>query len=690
MSKSNTRAIIDANIRQNGQQLITGQVLNATLNEMVTDYAEQAALDAFKEKVDALALGAFYGYFPDSSSLPVDITTPGYAYVGLDNPYKIWNFNGKSWSDSGTSIDMNDADEEDITRNADGKLQFKDRTYGDGMGYTILRKDKTFAEQVTQANTIYEIRYNFDLSGESINLPKNSTLYFDGGRIYNGILVGDVSKIVSINSEILPNIIMTGTWNVNCAYPNWFGAKGNNTTDDTDAVRLALYNCVTNNIPLVFPQGYIFYVTDAINYFDGEYKSYRINIFGEYPARIGGYAPIGYGGIRLSDNINLFANASISGSITNMGVFGVRSNNVHFFDKCTLNQFVLENSSIGNIGIFLHDTGLTGVTHIRNNIFLSCFYFHKNTERATTIVDSAISYNYINGGAEPVDNSCFEFTNGNGSIIDHNFIDYYRTIFNVNNSAESSTITCALPLSIANEYQVFRYFYTKINVSSLVLESVGDVFNWTDPSKLAKLQTYLPIKEDVTIANVDVPMDLPPYIAFLRNIDSIVMRDIKLEQNVGIPFYIWSEITDYVHSKFELSFSQSRMRLNLLDITKNQSIYSNGQYRQNKVSISGIDIITDTLPSLTLGWGHIPNGLMVLCDNIRYTSNIIYNPESQSWRFSWVDELGNEFGKQKAGTTAQRPGATKLIAGETYFDTTINKMIVWNGSAWVNMDGSNL
>lgn len=192
MSKPNTRAIIDANIRQNGQQLITGQVLNATLNAMVTDYAEQAALDGLKEKVDALALGAFYGYFPDSASLPADVTTPGYAYVGSDNPYEIWNFNGESWSDSGTSIDMNDADEEDITRNADGKLQFKDRSYGDGMGYVILRKDKTFAEQVSQANTIYEIRYDFDLGGEEVEIPNNCVLYFIGGSLVNGTIAGDI------------------------------------------------------------------------------------------------------------------------------------------------------------------------------------------------------------------------------------------------------------------------------------------------------------------------------------------------------------------------------------------------------------------------------------------------------------------------------------------------------------------
>lgn len=225
MSKPNTRAIIDANIRQNGQQLITGQVLNATLNAMVTDYAEQAALDGLKEKVDALALGAFYGYFPDSDSLPADVTTPGYAYVGLDNPYEIWNFNGESWSDSGTSIDMNDADEEDITRNADGKLQFKDRSYGDGMGYVILRKDKTFAEQVTQANTIYEIRYDFVLQEEEVIIPANCILKFNGGSIGgSSILFGNATRIEAEKVLLFGDgLIIKGDWIVSAVYSEWVG-----------------------------------------------------------------------------------------------------------------------------------------------------------------------------------------------------------------------------------------------------------------------------------------------------------------------------------------------------------------------------------------------------------------------------------------------------------------------------------
>lgn len=65
-------------------------------------------LTKLDEKVDALAIGKFYGYFPDSTSLPADVSIPGYAYIRLDNSYKIWNFSGESWSDSGVSIDEND------------------------------------------------------------------------------------------------------------------------------------------------------------------------------------------------------------------------------------------------------------------------------------------------------------------------------------------------------------------------------------------------------------------------------------------------------------------------------------------------------------------------------------------------------------------------------------------------------
>ena len=75
------------------------------------------------------------------------------------------------------------------------KLKFANRINGtnitSGKNYVILRETSTFAAQVTSANTVYEIRYVFDLSNASVNIPANCELFFNGGSITNGTIVGN-------------------------------------------------------------------------------------------------------------------------------------------------------------------------------------------------------------------------------------------------------------------------------------------------------------------------------------------------------------------------------------------------------------------------------------------------------------------------------------------------------------------
>lgn len=118
---------------------------------------------------------------------------------------------------------VNAPDEIDITSNEQNLLQFKNRSTLDGMGYVILRKNKTFAEQVTQANTIYEIRYDFDLNGEQINIPSYSILFFNGGSLSNGTISGNRSKIISKDLTIFKNgIVCSGEWENESVYSEWF------------------------------------------------------------------------------------------------------------------------------------------------------------------------------------------------------------------------------------------------------------------------------------------------------------------------------------------------------------------------------------------------------------------------------------------------------------------------------------
>lgn len=123
-------------------------------------------------------------------------------------------------------------------------LKFADRNYTqDGMGYVILRKNKTFAAQVTKSNTIYEIRYNFDLDGDTVNIPDNCVLKFEGGTIINGELRG----------KILNDFIS----------PEWFGAKGDNNHDDTLAIQRAV-NLAKTSCRKVILRDSIYKITDSI------------------------------------------------------------------------------------------------------------------------------------------------------------------------------------------------------------------------------------------------------------------------------------------------------------------------------------------------------------------------------------------------------------------------------------------
>lgn len=111
-------------------------------------------------------------------------------------------------------------------------LKFADKAYNasafSGMGRAYLRKNMAASKNVlTQAmvgsaNTRYIIQYDYDLNGETINLPQNSYLIFEGGSLKNGVLNGNQSRIFSGLQPIFYNITFKGHWHVKECYPEWF------------------------------------------------------------------------------------------------------------------------------------------------------------------------------------------------------------------------------------------------------------------------------------------------------------------------------------------------------------------------------------------------------------------------------------------------------------------------------------
>ena len=110
------------------------------------------------------------------------------------------------------NIVTNAPDGEDLTV-VGSVLKFRNRPSGDGLGYFILRTSSSFADQVTLPNTIYEIRYDFDLNDETISIPENCILKFVGGSLSNGKLVGDNTAILGMTmKELIGSVSLEGTF----------------------------------------------------------------------------------------------------------------------------------------------------------------------------------------------------------------------------------------------------------------------------------------------------------------------------------------------------------------------------------------------------------------------------------------------------------------------------------------------
>ena len=111
------------------------------------------------------------------------------------------------------------------------------------LGYKVLQVGLTFAEQVTAENTIYEIRDVFDLGGTqetpvSVTIPTGSVLKFNGGIVNNCTLVNsyiDAERVKIFGDNVLFDNLKNGI-----VYPEWWGAVADGTTDVSTSVQKAL------------------------------------------------------------------------------------------------------------------------------------------------------------------------------------------------------------------------------------------------------------------------------------------------------------------------------------------------------------------------------------------------------------------------------------------------------------------
>ena len=201
-------------------------------------------------------------------------------------------------SAGGGSI-VNNADDEDLESYIDGNNNPVIRrktikpyipSQKTGLGYVILRKNKSFAEQVIYNNTIYEIGYDFDLDGETVSIPSNCILKFTGGSIDNGKLSSANSKGFIVKAEEYQIFGDSLTFDVSnlrtCilnkeVYAKWFGDMSES-SDSSIAIRKAIDAVGGSRFPVSYYPTIYLPPTNIYMYSTVEIDSYGVIIDGRH------------------------------------------------------------------------------------------------------------------------------------------------------------------------------------------------------------------------------------------------------------------------------------------------------------------------------------------------------------------------------------------------------------------------
>lgn len=198
----NTRNLIPESMRRKGLWITYN---NGT--KYITEYYKGNLEDIQEHWTDSLN----WQIIPDlefvqseASKLPDGIITPDKLSPALQELIKQNN------------TVTNLPDDEDL-QERNGVLSLKDRRYNQyiasGKGYKILRKNWVESrniltqDMISAESTIYEIRYDFDLNGGTINIPDNCILYFKGGTFRNGTLFLRNTFIIPNSPTIEDSII---------------------------------------------------------------------------------------------------------------------------------------------------------------------------------------------------------------------------------------------------------------------------------------------------------------------------------------------------------------------------------------------------------------------------------------------------------------------------------------------------
>lgn len=254
---------------------------------------------------------------------------------------------------------------------------------------------------LSEANTIYEVRYDFDLNGETIVMQEGCTLNFGGGSFSNGTLFGRDTRVAGIKCN---NVKYDGTFLCDTLHIN-SNSFGNN---------INLVNILSHFTTLC-----VELETDIDNVITDNNTIQNINLNGNgHTIRVPKlnfagnvnishvifYADL-YQAIENSDSCFVDSNGKDSSlfSITdckfinlNGGAIFVASHTNPKVNNCSFTGTLLDDSENKNIPAVIRFYKCSGAITINGNHVENCYGIGLNIISNTNISGTVIAYNYIN------------------------------------------------------------------------------------------------------------------------------------------------------------------------------------------------------------------------------------------------------------------------------------------------------
>lgn len=560
------------------------------------------------------------------------------------------------------------------------------RTDGYEYNSTTVRIPSQLSE-IEVSNCIYKIIYNFDLNGETLTLPSNCTLDFQGGSFSNGTIIGSSTKL-SGNIKLDTTLTFSGTYLVDTVDVDWFYTnRGSNASPYIQAAldfaklikaSVTFGNKLTSgyvigttldcDVPIIGNNARLSSTTVGILNCKNECSIENLYI-DFYPYQ---------GASDVTDN-----------KVIAINIGGETSTYNHYINNVTIDGFyygiVMTNSwnlRCSNLRIIRTRVGIQAYGKCVNNSIVNANIDCKGTNSV------CIAFN------DEVDHASSTYLSEGWTISNSILTSAQYGIFGVNMS-NTFISNCIIDLCSKNAIKfslnslniriVDNYLACLANGIDVINFTGQNVLNNEDAGIIISNNTIKSYYSDSGACNgINIGEGTYESIYILGNtisnlggigivslngeITHINVSDNRFKINVGGYFYVLKATNKYIANN------------NAIDNYNNSGI---------KVANKMI-IVADSAPtSNTKTWNA---GDICLNSNASVGSIIGWFCATSGSPGTWfpIGTIEQYAGLKKQGTTAERPAMNQNYIGATYYDTTLEKMILWNGTAWTNVDGSAL